>query len=250
MSIPTGSSIRVVIIDDLKIVREGLCKLIEAPPGLTVVGDAGNCADALKVASSTQPDIIILELGLDQCNDSGLELLPKLLVTAPEASVIILTSQHDAGIRDKAMELGAKGVVLKENGAVALLNAIKKVYYTGEYWFEQGVAKRLLEKNRAQRSKDEIGPETARIAALTPREREIISLIGEGLENKEIAERLRPIVAESTVRNNLSIIYDKLGIKGGRLALLVYSYKQGLIKAVPQRGAFTQPMPKTHHPTS
>ena len=74
-------------------------------------------------------------------------------------------------------------------------------------------------------------PEAAKIAKLTEREREIIALVGEGLENKEIAERLRPVVAESTVRNNLSIIYDKLGIQGGRLGLLVYAYKHRLISS-------------------
>ena len=79
------------------------------------------------------------------------------------------------------------------------------------------------------RSQDTADPEAAKILTLTEREREIIALVGEGLENKEIAERLRPIVAEPTVRNNLSIIYDKLGIKGGRLGLLVYAYKHGLI---------------------
>ena len=72
-------------------------------------------------------------------------------------------------------------------------------------------------------------PESIKIATLTERERQIIALVGEGLENKEIAQRLRPAVAEPTVRNNLSIIYDKLSIKGGRLGLLVYAYKHGLV---------------------
>lgn len=229
MSTRTADYIRILIIDKLKIVREGLRKLIEGRSGLRVVGEAGNSADALRIASNTQPDVIVLELDLDHRSDSGLELLPRLLVSAPKASVIILTGLDDIEIRDKAMELGAKGVVLKENGSLALLNAIKKVYYTGEYWFELGAAKRLMEKRRPQTASMKIDLEGAKIAALTPREREIIALIGEGLENRKIAERLRPMVAESTVRNNLSIIYDKLGIKGGRLALLVYAYKQGLI---------------------
>ena len=89
-----------------------------------------------------------------------------------------------------------------------------------------GAAKRILE--RRLRAQDNADPEAAKITTLTEREREIIALVGEGLENKEIAERLRPVVAEPTVRNNLSIIYDKLGIKGGRLGLLVYAYKHGL----------------------
>jgi DNA-binding NarL/FixJ family response regulator len=126
------------------------------------------------------------------------------------------------------MELGAKGIVLKEEGTSELLNAIEKICSTGEYWLEPGAYKRLLEKRKPQ-PEPPPDPESLRIATLTEREREIIALVGEGLENKQIADRLRPVVAEPTVRNNLSAIYDKLGIQGGRLGLLVYAYKHGLV---------------------
>ena len=128
------------------------------------------------------------------------------------------------------MELGAKGMVLKEEGAAELLNAIEKVHRTGEYWLEPGAARRLLGR-RTVRAVEKPDPEAAKIAALTEREREIITLVGEGLENKEIAERLRPVVAEATVRNNLSVIYSKLNIQGGRLGLLIYAYKHGLVSS-------------------
>lgn len=218
--------IRVMIIDDHKIIRDGLRDLIESRKDMEVVGDAGNRPDALRVAADRQPDIIVLDLDLG--GESGLDLIPDLHEACKEAELIILTGERDTGKRDRAMELGAKGVVLKDEGATELLNAIEKVALTGEYWFEPGAAKRLIDKRRAQASA-KLDPEAAKIATLTQREREIIALVGEGLENKEIAERLRPIVAESTVRNNLSIIYDKLDIKGGRLGLLVYAYKHGLV---------------------
>jgi DNA-binding NarL/FixJ family response regulator len=193
---------------------------------MIVVGDTASGATALLIASSTHPDIIILDLDLG--DEDGLAILPELMEVASQASIIILTGERDPYRRDKAMELGAKGVVLKENGATELLSAIEKVHLTGEYWLEPGAVNRLLDKRRTP-SSERLDSEAAKIASLTEREREIIALVGEGLENKEIAERLRPVVAESTVRNNLSIIYEKLDIKGGRLGLLVYAYKHRLV---------------------
>jgi DNA-binding NarL/FixJ family response regulator len=220
-----GENIRVVLIDDHKIIRDGLRDLIESRAGFKVVGDAGNRPDALALVKRERPDIIVLDLDLG--SESGLVLIPELRKASAASSIIILTGVRDVEKRDRAMELGAKGVVLKDEGATELLSAIEKVHRTGDYWLEAGAARRLLE--RRMRSQETADPEAAKITTLTEREREIIALVGEGLENKEIAERLRPIVAEPTVRNNLSIIYDKLGIKGGRLGLLVYAYKHGLI---------------------
>lgn len=222
----TGKTIRVLIIDDHKMIRDGLRDLITSRQGMTVVGDTGSGSESLKLAASEQPHIIVLDIDLGR--ESGLDLIPELCEVAKEASIIILTGVRDVELRDSAMKLGAKGVVRKEEAATELLNAIEKVARTGEYWLEAGAARRLLEKQRAQ-ANEKPDPETARIAKLTQREREIIALVGEGLENREIAERLRPVVAESTVRNNLSIVYDKLGIQSGRLGLLVYAYKHGLL---------------------
>lgn len=218
--------IRILIVDDHKIIRDGLRDLISSRGGMIVVGDAGNSAEALRVASSEQPDIIVLDLDLG--DESGLDLIPELQRANTEACIIILTGVRDTEKRDRAIELGASGVVLKDEGAAELLNAIEKVHHTGEYWLEPGAAKRLLGRKRLRANKLP-DPEADKISKLTEREREIIALVGEGLENKEIAERLRPVVAESTVRNNLSIIYDKLSIQGGRLGLLVYAYKHGLL---------------------
>ena len=221
-------TIRVLIVDDHKIIRDGLRDLISSREGMAVVGDAGNRADALSLATREHPDIIVLDLDLG--DESGLELIPELHRVDEEVSIIILTGVRDPEKRDRAIELGARGMVLKDEGATELLNAIEKVHRTGEYWLEPGATKRLLDKQRSRANKMP-DPEAVKIAKLTEREREIIALVGEGLENKEIAERLRPVVAESTVRNNLSIIYDKLDIQGGRLGLLVYAYKHRLISS-------------------
>jgi DNA-binding NarL/FixJ family response regulator len=227
----TAETIRVLIVDDHKIIREGLRDLIEGRRGMTVVGDVGNRADALRAAARERPDVVVLDLDLGA--ESGLSLIPELLAASEDSSIIVLTGLRDTEKRDRAMELGAKGMVLKEEGAAELLSAIEKVHRTGEYWLEPGAAKRLLGRGRS-RAVEKTDPEAAKIATLTEREREIIALVGEGLENKEIAERLRPVVAEATVRNNLSAIYSKLNIQGGRLGLLVYAYKHGLVSPSPE----------------
>lgn len=224
----TEKPIRILIIDDHKIIREGLRDLIESRGRMTVVGEAGGCADGLEVALKTKPDVVLLDL--DLATDNGLTLIPQLLAADKTMNILILTGVRDVEKRDQAMELGAKGIVLKDEGANELLNAIEKITTTGEYWLEPGAYKRLLEKQKP-RPEPPQDPEAPRIATLTEREREIIALVGEGLENKQIADRLRPVVAEATVRNNLSAIYDKLGIQGGRLGLLVYAYKHGLVSS-------------------
>ncbi|HEX8651324.1 MAG TPA: response regulator transcription factor [Pyrinomonadaceae bacterium] len=233
MSNPATNSIRILLVDDHKLIREGLREFIQTRQGMEVVGDVGTRADAISMASREQPDVIVLDLDLG--GESGLDVLPELLKVTHHASVIILTGMRDTEKRDRAIELGAKGVVLKENGAMELLNAIEKVHHTGEYWFEPGAMKRLLDKKRAQEGggapSSEVDPEAIKIRSLTPTEREFITYIGEGFDNRQIADHMH--IAESTVRNNLTRIYDKLEIKGGRLGLLVYAYRHGLVKPSP-----------------
>jgi len=224
MTEPQTPPIRVMIVDDHQIIRDGLREFIESRPGMTVVGDAGTRAAALDVAAGARPDVVVLDLDLGEV--SGLDLLPELIEASGGASVIILTGLRDPDKRDRAMELGAKGVVLKDRGVMELLNAIEKVHRTGDYWFEPGAAKRLLDKKKAGAEPPD--PEAAKIAELTPSERGLIAYIGKGLDNRQIAKQMH--VSESTVRNSLTRIYDKLDIKGGRLALLVYAYEHGLVK--------------------
>lgn len=221
---PTNNNgqIGVLVVDDHKVIRDGLRDLIESRADMRVVGEAGTRADALSLAARHRPDVVVLDLDLG--GESGLDAVPELLRAHPAVSIIILTGMRDAAARDRAMELGAKGVVLKESGAADLLSAIEKVHRTGELWLEPGAAARLLKR----RGGGEADPEGAKIAELTPTERALIALLGKGLDNKQIAAQMH--MAESTVRNALTRVYDKLDIKGGRLALLVYAYKHGLIQ--------------------
>lgn len=219
----SAKTIRVLLIDDHAVVRAGLRMLIESRPEMKIVGEAGNGADAVKLAAREQPDIILLDLDIG--GESGLDVLPKVREAAEHARVLILTGTSDTVMHQRAVGLGALGIVLKEKAADMLLKAITKVH-EGEVWLDNSMMSSVLAGFTGGREK-EIDPEQAKIATLTPREREIISLIGEGLKNKQIADRL--FISETTVRNNLTIIYDKLDVSD-RLELVVYAYRYGLVK--------------------
>ena len=155
--------IRVLLVDDHAIIREGLRDLIATRHEMTVVGDAATRDAALELARSVRPDVVVLDLDLGA--DSGLRMIPELLEAAgPSTSIIVLTGVREVEKRDEAMALGARGVVLKEKGATELLSAIEKVHRTGELWLEPGAARRLLERRRAPAE----DPEAAKIATLTP----------------------------------------------------------------------------------
>jgi two-component system, NarL family, nitrate/nitrite response regulator NarL len=205
--------IRVVLVDDHAVVRAGLRMLIESRPGLLVVGEAATTADALTVAGREQPDIILLDLDLG--GDNGLTILPELFATAKQSRVLMLTGVRDPEEHQRAVRLGAMA---------DLLQAIEKVH-AGEVWLDGALMARVL--GRAAPAEATIDPEAVKIASLTDREREVIALICEGLQNKLIGERL--FISETTVRHHLTSIFDKLGVTN-RLELVIYAYRHGLAK--------------------
>ena len=216
--------VRIVLVDDHTVVRAGLRMLIESRPGLQVVGEASTTGEALTVAGQVQPDIILLDLDLG--GDSGLDILPELFTTAKQARVLMLTGVRDPEEHHRAVRLGAMGVVVKEKAADDLLKAIEKVH-AGEVWLDGALMARVLGRSGPVGEITPVNPETARINSLTEREREVIALICEGLQNKLIGERL--FISETTVRHHLTSIFDKLGVTN-RLELVIYAYRHGLAK--------------------
>ena len=223
MATSQPTTIRVLLVDDHAIVRSGLRMLIESRPELTVVGEAANSGDALTVAAREQPDLILLDFDLGP--DNGLDVLPRLL-TSTQARVILLTGMRDPDIHLRAVRLGAMGVVLKEEAAEVLVKAIDKVH-RGEVWLDPTLTVRALAGMTGTARAPEPAPEAARIAELTEREREVIALLSEGLQNKQVGDRLH--ITENTVRRHLVAIFDKLGVES-RLELVIYAFRHGLAK--------------------
>ena len=218
----TTLPIRVLMIDDHALVRAGLRILLESQRRIVVVGEASTVPEALAMASHEQPDIILLDL--DFSGETFADGIPALLSAAEQARIIILTGVRDTELHQQAVRLGAVGLVLKDQASTTLLQAIERVH-SGEVWIERAMMARVL--HHMTRPSHRLDPEADKIASLTVREREVITLIGEGLRNKEIAGRLS--VRETTVRHHLTSIYDKLGVSD-RLELVIYAYRHGLIR--------------------
>lgn len=220
---PAPEKIRILIIDDQLVVREGLRLLIENHPGIKISAMVSTIADAVEIINRQPFDLIILNLELGGA--SALSVIPKLRETAGKARVLALTGVRDSETHKKAVQLGAMGVVLKEDAAELLLKAIEKVYL-GEVWLDRLTLGSLLWQ-LTSRVGDSVDPERRKIATLTEREREVITLIAQGLKNKQIAERL--FISQTTVTHHLSSIYAKLGVTD-RLELVVYSFANKLAK--------------------
>jgi two-component system nitrate/nitrite response regulator NarL len=224
MSIPPSQSVRVLIVDDHGIMRAGLRMLLESQSGIMVVGEASSCADALALATCTQPDVIVLDLDLG--GENAVESIPTLLRTAPETRILVLTGLRDPEVHRQAIRHGALGLVFKEKAVETLLQAITKVR-AGEVWLEPTMIAQVLGDLTRPQLSPQTSSEATKIARLTEREREVITLVGEGLRNKHIAERL--YISEATVRHHLTAIFAKLDISD-RFELAIYAYQHGLAK--------------------
>jgi DNA-binding NarL/FixJ family response regulator len=216
---------RILLIDDHVIVRAGLSLVIKERPGLVVVGEASNREEALALAQRQQPNIILLDLDLGE--SSGLDLLPLLFGVVPEARVVILTGLRDLESHRQAVRAGAMGVVLKDKAVEVIIKAVERVS-EGEVWLDPRLTASLLSDFTRPNRPAKPDPEAEKIRALSKREREVVELIGKGLKNKEMAERL--FISEITVRHHLTSIFEKLGVSD-RIELMLYAYRHGLAKA-------------------
>lgn len=215
--------IGIMLVDDHAVLRSSLRLLLEKQPGMTVVGEASNKVEALEVAAREQPEIILLDLCLRE--ESGMDLIPELLRIAEETRIIVLTGVQDETEFRRAMRLGAMGVVSKEAKPDFLLKAIERVH-AGELWLNRQMTATLVTELRRPVEASKPPVETAMIAQLTTREREIISLVAEGKKNKQIADSLR--ISDTTVRHHITSILGKLGVSD-RLELLIFAYKNNLV---------------------
>lgn len=218
-----ASPIRLIIIDDHVVVRAGLRMLIENRPGFEVVGEASTLPQALQVAQQQPCDVVLLDL--DMGGQDGSELIVPLMEMQPDAQVLILTGMRDPTIPHQVTALGARGIVMKEHASEALLKAIECVH-RGELWMDRSLMASVIADLRCL-PETKVDPEAAKIGTLTPREREVIALIGEGLKNKDIAKRL--FLSETTVRHHLTSVFAKLDVSD-RLELVIYAYRHGLIQ--------------------
>jgi two-component system, NarL family, nitrate/nitrite response regulator NarL len=212
--------VRILIADDHPIFRDGLRRLLEAEPDLSVVGQAVDSAEAIQLTQHVEADILLLDVAMPKV--SGLEALATLVELPNPPGVILLTAAIDRGDIARALQLGARGVVLKESATAVLLKAIR-VVIEGGYWVgRERVADLLLALQRLTPER----PEPPPTFSLTTRELQIVRLILAAAGNKKIADTLN--ISEKTVKHHLTNIFEKLGVSS-RLELALFASQHNLL---------------------
>lgn len=220
---PTGR-IRVMLVDRHRIVLWGLQQLIEAKnPNMEVVATAVDCASALTLAGTTQPDVVVLDADLLRA-DCPADI--PTLINGHDARVLVFSGLQDNLVHETAILRGACGIVHKTEAPETLLKAITKVH-EGQLWLDRSTTGRIFVELSRQKSKASTDPAQRKLATLTQREHEVVrTLVTQpGADNKKLAKNLH--IGEHTLRNHLSRIYDKLGVPN-RLELYVFAQRHGL----------------------
>ena len=213
-------SIRVLIVDDHEIVREGLQTLLAEEPDFEVVGTTGDGAAAVDLAQATKPDVIVMDLvmpGLD-----GIEATRRIVSKDPQARVLVLTTFADDQRVREAIQAGATGYLLKDVLKADLLRALRDAA-VGRPSLHPEVQQHLMREFAGRTSSSQ--EQTAPHLSLTEREISILRLLAEGRSNKEIASTL--YLTEGTIKGYVSTIFDKLGVEDRTQAAL-YAVKHGL----------------------
>jgi DNA-binding NarL/FixJ family response regulator len=214
--------VRIVIADDHPIFRDGLRKLLEEEPDLEVVGEAADGAQAVQLARELKPDILLLDFAMPR--HPGLEALRDLEAEREGPRTIVLTASIEKRQIIEALQLGARGVVLKESATQLLLKSIRAVM-AGEMWIGRENVRDLVQYMR--KAEGVAAPAAPpRDFGLTPRELDIVRTIVAGYSNREIARHLA--ISEDTVKNHLSNIFDKLGVSS-RLELALFAVNHRVI---------------------
>jgi two-component system nitrate/nitrite response regulator NarL len=215
------SSVRILIADDHPIFRDGLKRLLESERGFRVVGEACDGIEAVDLVKKLSPEILLLDLAMPR--RAGIEALRDLSTETFPVRVILLTAAAEKEQIVEALQLGARGVVLKDSATQILLKSIRAVM-EGEYWVGRETVSNLLQYLRGLIGSSGATPRRSRYR-LTPRELEIISAVVAGYANREIAEHFK--ISEDTVKHHLSNIFDKLGVST-RLELALFAVNQAL----------------------
>ncbi len=208
--------IRIVIVDDHEMVREGLRNILEAEPDLQIVGESASANDLTDLVDRAQPDIVLLDALLPGV--SGPEACRRLLETHPDVRVIMVTNYSDDAVVDESIRAGAKGFVVKDIERFTLVESIRAVH-RGEGVIAPSVAGQILDRLRATES-------AAKVPALGESQLHILRLVAEGFSNREIAERVH--LSENTVKSHVQEILQKLNVRN-RVEAAIHATRQGLI---------------------
>ena len=214
------STIRIVVADDHPVVRFGVKNILLADPSFEVIGEAGDGDDAITQTIELEPDILLLDLLMPRL--PGLEAMRAIMSRSPRVKIVLLTSTITTQQIIEALQIGARGIVLKDAVASDLGESLKAVL-SGDYWIGGKRVANLLTALHELMQQAAAVPEK-KTYGLTPRELEVVSCIVEGCSNKDIAKQFT--ISEETVKRHLSNIFDKTGVSTRlELALFAISHK-------------------------
>lgn len=214
--------IRIAIVDDHKMFRDGIAYILNATEGYKVIWTAENGEMTLNKLASNSPDVLLMDISLG--DENGIDLTQKILTHHPELMILGLSMHHEEEYIVRMIEKGAKGYLLKDAGVEELKKALNKLV-AGEYYYNESVMRSLILRVQKPDSERKSSSEDVK---LTEREIEILKLVSEELSNQEISERLyiSPRTVESHKRNMIS----KLDVKNS-IGLVRYALENGLVKA-------------------
>jgi DNA-binding NarL/FixJ family response regulator len=215
--------IKVLLADDHTVVRQGLRVLLEAEQDITVVGEADNGRQALRLALKLQPDVVVIDVAMPQLN--GVEATRQIIKEVPGARVLVLSSYSDDEYVRQVTEAGAAGYLLKQTAAQDLIRAIREAK-NGNAFFSPAISKRILENYREAFLKGV--PAGTRVDRLTSREAEVLQLVAEGKVNKQISAEL--CVSVKTVEKHRQQVMNKLNIHDVA-GLTRYAISKGIIES-------------------
>jgi len=216
-----NARVRLVIADDHTIFRDGLRRLLESEPEFQVVGEAADGTEAIAMIQQVKPDILLLDLAMPKM--PGLETLRELSTSGSPVRVILLTAAIEKRQIVEALQMGARGVVMKDSATQLLLKSIRTVM-NGQFWVGREAVGDMVQYLRDRAATD--APSPGKAYGLTRRELEILGTIVAGLSNKEIAHKFS--LSEDTVKHHLTNIFDKVGVSS-RLELALFAINNKIV---------------------
>jgi len=220
MNVADARMITVVIVDDHPVVRAGIRTIVDAAPDVTVVGEGASGAAALRLVAQHHPDVLLLDVNLPNLN--GVEVARRLREQNTTTAILVLTIYDDHQTIFGLLESGAIGYVLKDEALETVVDAVRAAA-RGESWLSPAVARQVVRRAIGETASL---PEPPPIP-LTPREKEVLHLLAQGLDNAAIARRL--VVTKRTVQNHVSNIYSKLEMSS-RTEAALYAIRHGLVQ--------------------
>ena len=214
-------AIRILLADDHTVVRKGLRLLLETQPDFSVIADASDGREAVALAEKLAPDVVVMDVAMPTLN--GIEAARQITAKQPQTAVVFLSMHSDEGYVLKALKAGARAYLLKDSAEYDLINAVKAVS-EGKAFFSPAISKMMVEDYMRQMQERAVEDS---YELLTTREREVLQLLAEGKNNKEVAGLLN--LSLYTVETHRSNIFQKLNLHSGA-ELILYAIRKGVIR--------------------